>query len=162
MTKRIKLIHDKNQNDYTFYGFEKTDKINSNYEQIIENSLIEIKNYDKNRKLTIYTYGEKNTNHKKPKCQVIFDVSTFATKIEKTDIKKYDGRDQIIQNAIIQHPIFDILIENVITEIEKNNFDTISFVCNHGKHRSVGWAEILKKYYYQFSKIKHIKFKKSK
>ena len=35
MTKRIKLIHDKNQNDYTFYGFEKTDKINSKYKQII-------------------------------------------------------------------------------------------------------------------------------
>ena len=46
--------------------------------------------------------------------------------------------------------------------LKKNNFDTISFVCNHGKHRSVGWAEILKKYYYHFSKIKHIKFKKSK
>ena len=159
MTKIIKLIHDKNQNDYTFYGFQETDKINNNYEEIITQSLREIGDYDRNRKLTIYTYGEKNTNHKKPKCQVIFDVSSFATKIEKTDIKKYDGRDQIIQNAIIQHPIFDILIENVINEIEKDNLNTISFVCNHGKHRSVGWAEILKKYYYKFSKVVHIKFK---
>ena len=159
MTKIIKLIHDKNQNDYTFYGFQENDKINNNYEEIITQSLREIGDYDRNRKLTIYTYGEKNTNHKKPKCQVIFDVSSFATKIEKTDIKKYDGRDQIIQNAIIQHPIFDILIENIINEIEKDNLNTISFVCNHGKHRSVGWAEILKKYYYKFSKVVHIKFK---
>ena len=157
MTKIIKLIHDKNQNDYTFYGFQETDKINNNYEEIITQSLKEIGDYDRNRKLTIYTYGIKNIKHVKPKCQVIFDVSTFATKIEKTDIKKYDGRDEIIQNAIIQHPIFDILIENVINEIEKNNFNKISFICNHGKHRSVGWAEILKKYYYQFSDVIHIK-----
>ena len=160
MIKTIKLIHDKNQNDYTFYGFEETDKINQNFEQIINNSLKELKEYNKNRKLKIFTYGYKLKEHSTPKCQVIFDVSTFATKIEKTDIKKYDGRDQIIQNAIIQHPIFDILIENVINEIEKGNLNSISFVCNHGKHRSVGWAEILKKYYYPFSNIKHLKFKK--
>ena len=159
MSKRIKLIHDKNQNDYTFYGFQETDNINQNFEEIIEKSLKEL-NYDRNRKLTIYTYGEKNTNHKPPECQIIFDVCTFSTKIEKTDIKKYDGRDELIQNAIIQHPIFNILVENVINKIEENNIDTISFVCNHGKHRSVGWAEILKKYYYNHSKIKHLKFKK--
>ena len=35
------------------------------------------------------------------------------------------------------------------------NEKKISFFCNHGKHRSVGWTEILKKYYYPNSIIKH-------
>ena len=83
MTKIIKLIHDKNQNDYKFYGFQETDKINNNYNEIIEQSLREIGDYDRNRKLTIYTYGIKNIKYEKPKCQVIFDVSTFLTKNRK-------------------------------------------------------------------------------
>ena len=41
------------------------------------------------------------------------------------------------------------------TKIETNNSTEISFFCNHGKHRSVGWAEIFKKYYYPNSIIKH-------
>jgi RNase adaptor protein for sRNA GlmZ degradation len=32
----------------------------------------------------------------------------------------------------------------------------IAFICNHGKHRSVGWAELLKKIYYKKSIIKHL------
>jgi hypothetical protein len=53
MTKIIKLIHNKNQNNYTFYGFQKTNKINNNHEEIITQSLKEIGDYDRNRKLTI-------------------------------------------------------------------------------------------------------------
>ena len=36
----------------------------------------------------------------------------------------------------------------------------ISFVCNHGKHRSVGWAEIIKKIYYPKSILFHLDLKK--
>ena len=55
----------------------------------------------------------------------------------------------------IQHPLFAELLQKIIEEIEMNNSTEISFFCNHGKHRSVGWAEILKKYYYPNSIIKH-------
>ena len=40
--------------------------------------------------------------------------------------------------------------------IEINNPKTIGFYCNHGKHRSVGWAEMIKKYYYENAKVKHL------
>ena len=32
----------------------------------------------------------------------------------------------------------------------------IGFFCNHGKHRSVGWAEIIKKHYYHNANIRHL------
>jgi len=35
----------------------------------------------------------------------------------------------------------------MITMIEIENPRAIGFLCNHGKHRSVGWAELIKKYY---------------
>jgi RNase adaptor protein for sRNA GlmZ degradation len=157
MPKRIKLIHEKNQNEHSFYGFEYSEKINNDFDSIIKKSFNDIGNYNKNRSLEIITYGQKIKEHKEPKCDIIFDVSIFSTKIEKTDIKKLNGKDEIIQNAIIQHPIYNILIETVIREIEQNDFKVISFVCNHGKHRSVGWAEILKNFYYPNAKIKHLR-----
>lgn len=154
MSKIIKLIHEKNQNEYSYYGFEESDEINHNYQNIIKQSIIDLDNYHRNRSLEIITYGQKTQTE--PECELIFDVSIFSTKIENTNIKKLDGRDIIIQNAIIQHPIYNILIENVITHIEQNNPKIIAFMCNHGKHRSVGWAEILKKFYYPNTKITHL------
>ena len=32
----------------------------------------------------------------------------------------------------------------------------IAFICNHGKHRSVAWAELLQKIYYSKAVIKHL------
>ena len=82
----------------------------------------------------------------------IKDVVYDKTDIK--DIKLFDGRDVEIQNSIIQHPLFTELLHKIIEEIETNNSTKISFFCNHGKHRSVGWTEILKKYYPN-SIIKH-------
>jgi RNase adaptor protein for sRNA GlmZ degradation len=93
--------------------------------------------------------------HAEPNCEISFDLTKFTTKTEIKDIKLFDGRDDQIQNSIIQHPLFTDLIKKIIHEIETNNRAKLSFFCNHGKHRSVGWTEILKKYYYPNSIIKH-------
>ncbi len=161
MSKRIKLIHNRKENEASYYyGFEYTDKINNDYKEIINKSLQELR-FDKNRKLKIYTWGEKNKDTKEPKCQVTFDLINFSTKIadiSKKEVNKYTGKDEMIQNSIIQHPAYNLLIEKIITQIENNNLNEISFVCNHGKHRSVGFAEILKKYYYINSNLFHSNF----
>ena len=109
--------------------------------------------YDKNRNLKIYSWGI--LRHAEPKCEISFDLTKFTTKTDIKDVKLFDGRDTEIQNSIIQHPLFTELLHKIIEEIETNNPREISFFCNHGKHRSVGWAEILKKYYYPNSIIKH-------
>jgi len=150
-SKKIKLIYDFYENDY--HGFEIETKINDfDYNKILLDSKKDI-SYDENRKLTIYSWGI--MRHAEPKCEISFDLTKFTTKTDIKDIKLVDGRDAEIQNSIIQHPLFSELIKKIIEEIETNNSREISFFCNHGKHRSVGWAEILKKYYYPNSIIKH-------
>jgi RNase adaptor protein for sRNA GlmZ degradation len=155
-SKKIKLIYELYENDgiYAYDGFKPETKIDNDYDYttILLNSKNDIV-YDKNRKLIIYSWG--CMRHDEPKCEISFDLTKFTTKTEIKDVKLFDGRDDEIQNSIIQHPLFTDLIKKIIEEIETNNSTEISFFCNHGKHRSVGWVEILKKYYYPNSIIKH-------
>ena len=88
-------------------------------------------------------------------CETIFDCSLYCSQCDKEDIRLYTGLDEKIQNSIINHSKFNSIIEMIITEIETNNYKKISFVCNYGKYKSVGWAELLKKLYYNNSIIKH-------
>ena len=59
----------------------------------------------------------------------------------------------------INHPLFDEIMEKILTTIELENPKVIGFICNYGKHRSVGWAELLGKLYYTNSIIEHIGLK---
>jgi len=154
MSKHVKLVYDFYENKNAYYGFEITDEISKDYNKEILN--LEDITYDKNRKLIIYSWGI--IKHKEPKCEISFDVTKFTTKTDNKHIKLLDGRSDEIQISIIQHPLFKELIKKIINEIEENNYMEISFFCNHGKHRSVGWAEILKKHYYENSVIKHLRF----
>ena len=153
-SKKIKLIYDFYENDIAYDGFEQETKINNafDYNKILLDSIKDIM-YDKNRNLKIYSWGI--LRHAEPKCEISFDLTKFTTKTDIKDIRKFDGRDDEIQHSIIQHPLFSELIKKIIEEIETNISTEISFFCNHGKHRSVGWVEILKKYYYPNSIIKH-------
>jgi RNase adaptor protein for sRNA GlmZ degradation len=152
-SKKIKLIYDFYENDIAYDGFELETKIdNFDYNKILLDSIKDVM-YDKNRKLKIYSWGI--LKHAEPKCEISFDLTKFTTKTDIKDVKLFDGRDDEIQNSIIRHPLFTELIKKIIEEIETNNSREISFFCNHGKHRSVGWTEILKKYYYPKSIIKH-------
>lgn len=154
-SKRIKLIYDFYQNDmkYIYNGFKPENKSNDDfdYEKIISDSIQDI-TYDKDRKLTIYSWGI--LRHNEPKCDISFDLTKFTVKTN-VKIKYLDGRNTEIQNSIVRHPLFSELVQKIIEEIETNKSTRISFFCNHGKHRSVGWAEILKKYYYPNSIIEH-------
>jgi RNase adaptor protein for sRNA GlmZ degradation len=154
MSKRVKLVYEFYENENAYYGFEITDEIGKDYNKEILD--VEDITYDKNRKLIIYSWGI--IKHEEPKCELSFDLTKFTTKTDNKDIKSLDGRDDEIQISIIRHPLFKELIKKIINEIEENNYMEISFFCNHGKHRSVGWAEILKKHYYENSVIKHVRF----
>ena len=144
----IKLIYDKYQNDIGFtQGENETDH---KHELITKINEIDVN--DK-RELSIFTWGIKK--HKSPNCDIIFDITLFSTKTN-VDVKELTGLDEIIQTSIINHPMFDLIMEKIITEIETNNPRSIGIYCNYGKHRSVGWAELLKKLYYNNSVVKHI------
>ena len=70
-------------------------------------------------------------------------------------MKRLTGLDDNVQQSILNHPNFDYIMERIITEITDKNPKTIGIFCNYGKHRSVGWAELIKKLYYPKSTCIH-------
>ena len=147
MAKLIKLIYDRYENDI---GFINEDSIEKKY-IILDN--IDDKLIKKDRKINIYTWGIKK--HTCDKCDIIFDATLLTAKINK-DVRSLNGKNDIVKQSIINHPKFEIMMETILKNIEDDEPLTIGFICNHGKHRSVAFAELLKELYYTNSKITHI------
>tara|TARA_B100000123_G_C25728756_1_gene428179 strand:+ start:675 stop:1148 length:474 start_codon:yes stop_codon:yes gene_type:complete len=154
--KICKLIYDKYQNDIGITYLKEQNNYNK-YEILekVNNMII-----NKNRNLEIYTWGLKK--NKPVECDIAFDVSLFSGKTNEvnSNYKKLTGLDKSIQQSILNHNLFDILMEKVLLEIEENEPKKIGFFCNYGKHRSVGWAELLHNFYYKNAKLKHLGLKK--
>jgi len=155
--KTIKLIYDKYENEFGVSYFQ-------NNEAVIDKTTIldilpmKINDNDINfdRTFTIYSWGIKK-DRKPVECDIIFDLTKFQTKIDKdVDVQTITGLSDIIQDSIICHPKFLDLIETIVDNIETIKPKNIGFICNHGKHRSVGWAELVKKLYYKNALIKHL------
>ena len=148
MAKIIKLIYDRYENDIGFIN----DDSNIENEYIIIND-INNKPIQNDRKINIYTWGVKK--HTCDKCDIIFDVTLLTAKINK-DVRSLNGKNDIIKQSIINHPKFEIMMETILKNIEEDEPNTIGFICNYGKHRSVAFAELLKELYYTNSNITHI------
>jgi len=149
--KIYKLIYDKYENDIGIsYTEEQTDHTHIVIDKLGDNIIT------KDRPLEIYTWGIKK--HMEEQCDVAFDVSLFSGRTNQNDsnYKNLTGLDEVIQQSILNHPLFDILMEKVLLEIEDNNHKKIGFFCKYGKHRSVGWAELLHKLYYEKAVVKHM------
>jgi hypothetical protein len=153
----VKLIHDSYENEMGVLYDEKYE-IESDKTKILENLPAQINDVDINvdRHLTIYTWGIKK-DRESVGCPLIFDLTKFQTKIDRDiDVSTITGLTDIIQDSIVCHPKFLELMEMVVTKVENDSPPSIAFICNHGKHRSVAWAELLKKLYYTKSTIRHL------
>ena len=138
----IKLVYDAYENDI---GFVQSDEQGDHTHEFISG-------VDKTRGIIFYTWGKHK--HNPIECDLVFDASLFSTKIS-VDVKCLTGYDDIIQQSIINHPNFDYIMERIITEIEDKQPKTVGIFCNYGKHRSVGWVELIKKLYYPNSTCVH-------
>ena len=137
----IKLVYDKYENDVGFImSDEQGDHEHTKIEGIVD------------KEMTFYTWGIKK--HEPKKCDLLFDATLFSTKIS-VDVKCLSGLDDVIQQSIINHPNFDLIMERIITLIEEKKPATVGIFCNYGKHRSVGWAELLQTIYYPSSRCIH-------
>ena len=149
MVKIIQLIHDKFENNFGFIEGSHETNIHDIINQINELSCV----YQPS---TIYSWGVRKDIVTED-CEIIFDVTLFFTKInDSSALSKMSGKDTEIQNSIILHPRFLDLLKEILTYVDQDRPKNIAFICNYGKHRSVGWAEIVKKYFYNSSQIKHL------
>ena len=100
------------------------------------------------RDLTIYTWSKlKNIP---PQCDIIFDLSKF-----KIPVGNSTGLEECIQKIIQNHSAYNDILKVVLKEIEFNEYKKIGIICDYGKIISVGFAELLKKDYYQRTIIYH-------
>jgi len=132
----------------------KVKKFQVDNQTILENSFYEPftkisdKKIDVDRDLIIYTWSKlKNIPIE---CDIIFDLSEI--KIPKTDST---GLDERIQKIIKNHSAYNDILKSVLKCIELNEYKKIGIICDYGKMVSVGFAELLKKDYYQNSIIHH-------
>ena len=106
------------------------------------------KKIDVDRKLTIYTWSKlKNIP---VECDILFDLSEME--IPKS---KFTGLDESIQKIIQNHNAYNDILKSILKHIELNEYNKIGFICDYGKIVSVGFAELLKKEYYQNSIVQH-------
>ena len=141
----IKLIHDKFDNDFGFMSGTEDCNLDEIVEELSKLECTHVPN-------RIYTWGNKVDTAIPMDFDLAFDVSLFFTKIkDMKSIRTLTGNDQEIQDSIMRHPRFISLAENILTTINKEKPHEIGFICNFGKHRSVGWANIMKKHFYQRS-----------
>ena len=125
-----------------------------NDQTILENNYYEpfIKISDKkiniNRDLTIYTWSKlKNIP---VECDIVFDLSYF-----KFPTSDSTGLDVEIQKNIQNHSAYNNIIKSILKCIEFDEYKKIGIICDYGKIVSVGFAELLKKDYYQRTIIYH-------
>jgi hypothetical protein len=142
-TKIIKLIYDKYENEWGIL-YDENNEIVIDKAVILDNLPTKMNDIDidVNRLLNIYSWGIKK-DRKTVNCDIIFDLTKFQTKIDKDiEIQTITGLTDIIQDSV--------------DNIETMNPKSVGFICNHGKHRSVAWAELLHKLYYKNAKVKHL------
>lgn len=121
---------------------------------ILENSFnepftkISDKKINTDRDLIIYTWSRlKNIP---VECDIIFDLSYF-----KFPTSDSTGLDIEIQKNIQKHSSYNNIIKSILKCIELNEYQKIGIICDSGKIVSVGFAELLKKDYYQRTIIYH-------
>lgn len=145
----IMIKNDKFDSDI---GFKVGDDNEYNLEAIVADKLSNIDcKHAPNR---IYTWGKSVDTSVPAECDLSFDVSQFFIEIkEYPNIRSLTGKDQIIQEIIMCHPRFLSLAESIVVKVNEMKPREIGFVCNYGKHRSVGLAYIMRKYVFKTSVI---------
>lgn len=107
-----------------------------------------------NREIHIVTWGTTFILEPPKKCQLVYNAkvlrghATVKQKTEKEESEyklliKLKGTNLKIQSEVRTAKLFEQFIENIVKDIEQNNFTTIGIFCSRGCHRSVACAEML-------------------
>lgn len=110
---------------------------------------------NRDRQLTIYTWGNHIRNTAPKQTQQNFNARQIDRNKNGVKVNHRDGRVPAIQKMIVNGKGFKKFMEEVLNSIEKFNLTNIGIYCAKGRHRSVSCAELLKKYYYPRAKVYH-------
>ena len=74
---------------------------------------------------------------------------------------KSTGLDIDLQQIIMNHNQYNDILKSILKYIELDEYKKIGIICDYGKIVSVGFAELLKRDYYQRTIIHHNNLKVS-
>lgn len=111
---------------------------------------------NKDREITIMSWGKRHHRSTPMASQFNVNAGLLSGKKEGLDLKNLDGRSIEIQSRIVRARMFNDIVIKTIEKIERENLRVISVNCTAGRHRSVAFAEILKKHYYPKATIMHL------
>lgn len=99
------------------------------------------------KKLKIITYGKYFRN--KPKeSEKNYDLMNISEKQENyTESHKLDTRNKKYKRKVSQSSKYKNICQEIIEDIENNNYNCISINCFKGKNRSVAMARTIQTYY---------------
>lgn len=148
----------KNQNNQKNQNLEVS--LEEEIEEEIEKVIPSLPEPKYQEKFKIYTYGKRNYDPTsiEPKITLTFDLSRYHSAVPQNfgSLRDYFGTNLEIQKMVVTSPMFLPTLKRIIKEIEINHPQGIAIFCNHGKHRSVAMAEIIKKYFYRRAQPKHL------
>lgn len=109
-----------------------------------------------NRKLEIYTYGIKFKqfkNYSKTDCNFNALVITGS---KMGNLHKIRGTNPELQKRVRSGNRFEEVMLNIVKTVEEKDYHSIGIYCRAGHHRSVACGELLKKFVYTDSTVKHL------
>jgi RNase adaptor protein for sRNA GlmZ degradation len=99
----------------------------------------------KSTHISIYTWGNKKRKFKPSQSQHNFCVTGISCyKPHGINLKTTNGTDRRIQEKLQRQPKFSMYMKSALSKIQTDELHTISINCHKGRHRSVGFAELLK------------------
>ena len=100
----------------------------------------------------IYTWRIGDEETEAP-VDIVFDLRFLSFHIDHAS--RHTGLDEPIQRALAQHPQFASLMKRVRDEVRESGAHRIAFRCRHGKHRSVGFAELARTLLWPSAVVRH-------
>jgi len=92
----------------------------------------------------LYTWGNKKHKQKpKPSDFNICVTGISAYKPKGLNLKKINGLNDRLQAKLQRQPKYDMYMASAIQKIQSTKPKIVSINCHKGRHRSVGFAELL-------------------
>ena len=108
------------------------------------------------RELTILTWGKSRMRRAPKESEKNWRADHITVQGAGIDLDKTTGQSGELQAVIISDSHFVPLMREIVEEIETKEYTSIGIYCLHGRHRSVGIAELLKKWFYPGATLRHL------
>lgn len=108
------------------------------------------------RQLLIYTWGCSCRERLTIAVEKNYNAAIISSYPQGINLKTTDGRSIEMQDAFLKARKFTDFVDIVCSDIEANDYHTISINCRKGRHRSASAAEVLKRLHYPNATVIHV------